>query len=265
MPAADAPLAIDVLLEVVDHPALRPEEVDGEREVILEELAAAADDPDDVAVVALFEALFPGHPLGREVLGTEDSIEAMSRDDVAEFFGTWYRPTNLVVAAAGRLTHDEVVSAVAERLTSTERGSEPERVTPGDEVVSAVVAHRPVDIVHVCIGWRAPSALDDDRYALTLLNHVLGSGPSSRLFQEVREDRGLTYSISSDVTSYIDSGAFTIQCATATSKAHGAVGGDRRRHRDHRSRRRDRRGAVPGQELGARQLPHRLRGRRARA
>jgi predicted Zn-dependent peptidase len=236
VPATEAHVGLDLLLDVVERPALRPEEFEAERQVILEELAAADDDPDDVATVRLFESLFPDHPLGREVLGSEESISALTRDDVADFFESWYQPPNLVVAAAGAIDHDVLVEEVDRRFGSRSAGVRPERTPPSDGVVEHVEERRPVEIAHLALGWRAVSVTDDDRFALALLNHVFGSGPSSRLFQEVREDRGLTYSISSGVTHHVDTGALTVHCAAATPKVDellsvvDAIVGDLRTH-----------------------------------
>lgn len=223
VPAAEAHIGVGLLLDVVQRPALRPAEFEGEREVILEELAAADDDPDDVASVHLFEALFPGHPLGREVLGSVESIDGLERDDVAGFFEDWYQPVNLVVAAAGDVDHDLLVEEVQSRFGDRPGGVVPQRTAPVDDVADPVRSERPVEIVHMAIGWRALSVHDDDRFALALLNHVFGSGPSSRLFQEVREERGLTYSISSGLSHHVDTGALTVHCATAAAKVDALV------------------------------------------
>lgn len=224
VPAAEAHVGIGLLLDVVQRPALRPTEFDGEREVILEELAAADDDPDDVASVHLFEGLFPDHPLGREVLGSQESIDGLDRESVAEFFHRWYQPTNLVVAAAGDVDHDLLVDEVEHRFGDRAPGPSPFRTPPERGVVTSVTASRPVESVHLAMGWRALSVHDDDRYALALLNHVFGSGPSSRLFQEVREERGLTYSISSGLSHHVDTGALSVHCATATGKVDELIG-----------------------------------------
>jgi len=218
VPAGELDLGTELLLDVVEAPALRDPDFESERDVILEELAAAADDPDDVASVALFEALFPGHPLGREVLGTEESIASLRRDSVAEFFDTWYRPASLVVVAAGRVTHDSVVEAVGSRFGST-LGPTPQRSAPTDGVVELTSLTRPVESVHLALGWRGVSASDDDRHALAVLHHVVGGGPSSRLFQEAREKRGLTYSIVSALSHNVDCGALTVHASTSTGKA----------------------------------------------
>ena len=224
IPATEAHLGVDLLLDVVERPALRAEEFEAERQVILEELAAAEDDPDDVASVRLFECLFPGHPLGREVLGTTESIERLTRDDVASFFAEWYQPTNLVVAAAGDIDHGGLVEEVDRRFGERSAGPAPVRTAPDDRVVTRSAEERPVEIAHLALGWRAVSVNDVDRFALALLNHVFGSGPSSRLFQEVRERRGLTYSISSGVSHHVDAGALSVHCATAVGKVDDLLG-----------------------------------------
>ena len=219
VPASEYDVASEILLDVVAEPALRPGEFDGEREVILEELAAADDDPEDLVGVRLFEALFPGDPLGREVLGSVESIEALTRGDVASFFGEWYCPTNLVVTGSGLIDHDRLVDEVAARFGGAPTGAAPRRTTPPPAVTTTVRDDRGGELAHLALGWRTRGALHADRFALTVLNHVLGSGPSSRLFQTVREERGLTYSIVSGLTQYSDAGALTVQCATGTAKA----------------------------------------------
>lgn len=219
VPATEAQVALDVLLDVVAQPLLSANEVEGEREVILEELAAADDDPEDLVGVRLFESLFPEHPLGREVLGTEQSIQRLTRDDVAQFFDTWYQPSNLVITGSGCVDHDHLVAAVEQRFGSIPGGPRPVRAAPDGVVVATVHEQRSVELVHLALGWRTPGATEPERFALSVLNHVFGTGPSSRLFQQVREHRGLTYSISSGVSHYSDAGALTVQCATSRAKA----------------------------------------------
>jgi predicted Zn-dependent peptidase len=218
VPADALEMATEVLLDVVERPALAAAEVDAEREVILEELAAADDDPDDVVAVGLFESLFPDHPLGRETLGTPGSIAALAREDIAEFFRCWYQPANLVVAAAGDLEHDRVVDLVAARFDGRPAGMHPRRTPPATGVVDRIELRRPVEQAHLALGWRSPSINDDDRFPLALLNHVFGGGPSSRLFQEIRESRGLTYAVGSEVSHYTDSGALSVHCTTTPQK-----------------------------------------------
>src|SRR5688500_12424591 len=130
LPAGELVLGLDILCDVLWAPAFRPAEIEAERQVILEEIAMEEDTPDDRVVTLLGEALFPDHPLGREVLGTRESIGAMSRDDIRGFHDEWYRPANLVVAVAGAVTHDEVVDGVSRRLAGIDGGSRPERLAP---------------------------------------------------------------------------------------------------------------------------------------
>jgi predicted Zn-dependent peptidase len=219
VPAPELEFATELLLDVVHEPALRPEEFDAEREVILEELAAADDDPEDVVGVRLFEAMFPEHALGREVLGSQVSIGALGRDDVAAFLDEWYCPANVVVTGAGKVDHDRLVAQVEAAIGHREQGHAPSRGAPPTPVEATVCSHDPGDLVHVALGWRSAGVHDVDRFALAILNHVLGAGPSSRLFQRVREERGLTYSISSGVSQFSDAGALTASCAVTPAKA----------------------------------------------
>lgn len=219
VPAGAIEMATDLLLDVVARPALRPAELEGERRVILEELAAVDDDPDDLVGIRLFEGLFPDHPLGREVLGTEETIESLTRDDVYGFFEQWYRPNNLVVVAAGLIDHDELVESVASRFDEHAVGGAPTRSAPAHDVIARTVEERPVELVHLALAWRAVPSAHPDRFALAALNQILGAGPSSRLFQEVREERGLAYGISSSVGHHVDAGAMTVSCSTTPKNA----------------------------------------------
>jgi len=218
-PAEEYETALAVLLDLVAEPALRAEDLDSERSVILEELAAAEDDPEDLVGVRLHESLFPGHPLGREVLGTAGSITSITRRELGEFFDRWYRCANLVVTGAGAVDHERLVDDVAARLVHRGGGHRPERGPVPDRVGAHVAAWRDLEQVQVALGWRAPGADHTSRHALALLNHILGVGPASRLFQQVRERFGLTYSIASSVTSYLGAGALSIGAATSPSNA----------------------------------------------
>lgn len=214
-PSAYADEAVDLLFEVVERPLLAASEVESERQVILEELAAADDDPDDVSTTKLFESLFPDHPLGRETLGTTESVGSIGRDEIADFFERWYRSANLVVAAAGDVDHDRLVGVVGGRFGLRSGGAAPERAAPGVDVVPVIRTDRHLEQIHLSLGWRAPSVNDDDRFPLAILNHLFGGGPSSRLFQEIREARGLTYAVGSEVSHYVDAGALSVHCTTA--------------------------------------------------
>jgi len=215
LPRSQVAFGLELLTDVVTGPAFRDNEVDAEREVILDELMAAEDTPDDVLHMRMMESLFPGHGLGRETLGSEGTIESLTRDQIASFHGEHYRPANLVVAAAGAVEHDEVVELVAGAFDDGDPGTRPVRHAPLTEAEPLVVVHRPIEQAHVAFGWRALAHDDPDRYAFYVANQVLGGGMSSRLFQEIRETRGLAYTVYSAMSAYSDAGVAFLYAGTA--------------------------------------------------
>ncbi len=219
LPAAHWRLGVELIGDILSAPALRPADIDAEREVILEELWAALDTPDDRVHMLSMEGLFPGHPLGREVLGDADTVRAMHRDDIVGFFDTHYRPANLVVAAAGLVDHDEYCAAVAERLDLPAGGQVPGRTPPTPDVVPLSTHTRDGEQVHVVLGWRGLTQSHDDRYALHVANQILGGGSSSRLFQAIREERGLAYSVYSWISSYSDAGLLGVYVGTSPGRS----------------------------------------------
>jgi len=223
LPADAYALGLEILCDVLSQPSLRADDVDAEREVILEELALSQDTPDDKVHSLLADAVFPEHPLGREVLGDEDTVAAMTRDDVAAFFGDHYRPASFVIAAAGRLEHDEVVEQVRGFLDGVDPGARPVRTAPAADPVAQVVFHRATEQAHLSFGWRAFDQTDEDRFPLAVANQVFGGGLSSRLFQEIREERGLAYSVYSGSSLYTDSGLVMAYVGTAPNRAHEAI------------------------------------------
>ncbi|HEX6418726.1 MAG TPA: pitrilysin family protein [Acidimicrobiales bacterium] len=215
LPAAQVDLGLDILGDVLTEPAFRPHEVDAERQVILEEILMNLDVPEDHVHTLLAEALFPGHPLGREVLGTRETVEGATRDQIADFFGRWYLPRNLAVVAAGAVDHDHVADRLDATLGRLAGGERPVRYLPGLDVEPRVVHDDETEQVHVAMGWRGVDHHDDDRYALTIANQILGGGMASRLFQEIREERGLCYSVYSWASTYADAGTAGIYAGTA--------------------------------------------------
>lgn len=212
----DLPLAVDVLGDMVTDSVIATADVDAERDVILDEIAMHEDDPDDV-VQNLFAALAWGEesPLGRPIVGTTSSIEQMSRDQIRRFHRRHYTPDNIVVSVAGALDHDRVVDDVAaafarnDFLATTAEPRAPRGATarrgPRVRAGSARV-ERPFEQVNLVLGTEGPPREHESRFALGVLNTVLGGGTSSRLFQEVREIRGLAYSVYSFASHYADSG-----------------------------------------------------------
>lgn len=217
---ADAlPMGLDILCDIMWTPAFHPDDVEAERQVIIEEILMRNDEPADLVHDLFGEAMYPGHPLGRDVLGTEDSIEAMSRDAIESFFQTHYRPANMVLAAAGQVDHDAFVDTVERRTRGRDGGGRPDRKPPACPPAPRTVIDRPTEQTHLVVGARAGDRHRDDRFALTLFNHSLGGGMSSRLFQAIREERGLAYSVYSYRSSYDDAGHQAIYAGSAPSRA----------------------------------------------
>lgn len=212
-------LALEILSDIVWAPGLRQEDVDSERQVILEEIRMRDDAPEDLVHELFGEAIFPEHPIGRDVIGTPATIEAMTPAQIAAFHGEHYHPSNVVVAAAGNLVHDEVVALVQAGLVHT-GGNRPERAPWEHGAAPRPVAllERDTEQAHVVLGMRAIGRTDPDRYALTVLNQVLGGGMSSRLFQEVRERRGLAYSVYSYRSAFEETGALAVAAGTAPER-----------------------------------------------
>jgi predicted Zn-dependent peptidase len=213
--AEHLPLGLDILSEIMGDPALTPSDVEAERTVILDEILMHTDEPSDLAAEQWGAALFPGHPLGLDPLGTAESVRAIGALDIRGFFEQHYRPHNMVVSVAGDFDHDTVSAAVEARFAGSALGSAPERRPPEDWPEPLRIVHRPTEQAHLVFGARSVSRFDESRFALAVLNHVLGGGLSSRLFQKVREQRGLAYSIYSDRTAYADAGSLCVLAGTA--------------------------------------------------
>ncbi len=212
----DLPLAIDVVCDMLTGSLIRPEDVDAERGVILEEMAMAEDDPGDVVHDLFAKVIYGTGPLARPILGTQETVNNLTRDQIAGFFHRRYKPENLVVAAAGNLDHRKVVKQVEQAFAAVLAKSEaaPAEVRLGAKTVRTAgqveVLNRPTEQAHLVLGVPGVPRHDERRWALGVLNAVLGGGMSSRLFQEVREKRGLAYSVYSYSSSYSDSGLFGI-------------------------------------------------------
>ena len=215
---------LDILSDIMWQPAFRPDEVEAERQVILEEILMHADEPADLVHEVLAEALYPGHPLGREVLGEEPTVVALPRDDIEAFHAHHYRPGNVILAAAGDVDPDELAAGIERRFTGAPGGSSPARVAPQRAPRSVAVVTRETEQAHLVLGVTALDRDDDDRYGLAIVNHVLGGGMSSRLFQEIREERGLAYSVYSYRSSYQGTGSLAVYAGTAPSRAKEVLG-----------------------------------------
>jgi predicted Zn-dependent peptidase len=221
----DLPLAVDVISDMVTSSLLTTSDVDNERGVILEEIAMHDDDPTDAVHDTFAEVVWPDSPLGRPVLGTVESIQSLSRTAIAGYYRRRYRPESLVVAAAGNVDHAALVRLVKKAFAhvpvAEDKSPSPPRIggraprfTPG-----AAVVRRPIEQANLVLGAAGLDRLDDRRFALGVLNAVLGGGMASRLFQEVREKRGLAYSVYSFTSHYADTGVIGVYAGCHPKRA----------------------------------------------
>jgi len=223
----DLAMAVEVIGDMLTSSLLDPVEFENERGVILEELSMAEDDPADVANERLFSAVLGAHPLGRPIGGRPDTIRAASRDAVWAHYKTNYRPQDLVITAAGAVDHDLLVDGVVRALAAA--GWDPEVTAspvarrsdvaaPIERGSALVTVERPTEQANLLIGVPGIVATDPRRTAMSVLNSVLGGGMSSRLFQEIRERRGLAYAVYSFSGSYSDAGVFGLYAGCAPAK-----------------------------------------------
>jgi predicted Zn-dependent peptidase len=217
------PVAIALLSDMIMRPALAPADVLKEQQVILEEIKMVEDTPDDLVHEVFSQQFWPRHPLGRPILGTADTVSAFTSAELRAYFDRTYVASNLVVVAAGHLEHAALRDVVAKAFEplSTSHGAHattPPSIAPG-------VSEREKDIEqsHVCIGTPAHPAPHVDRHGLYVLNTILGGSMSSRLFQHIREERGLAYAVSSSLTTYSDAGALTVYAGCATERVGEVV------------------------------------------
>jgi len=223
---ADLPLAIDVLADMVTGSLIEPKDVDAERGVILEEIAMNDDEPADTVHEAFAQQLFGDTPLGRPILGTVASINVITREQIASHYSARYTPPGLVVAAAGNLDHDTVVRQVREAFGPAAAGdappAPPRLSAPAEGLADGSgvrLVSRGIEQANLVLGCRGLSRTDERRFALGVLNAALGGGMSSRLFQEVREKRGLAYSVYSFAAQHSDTGMWATYIGCLPAKA----------------------------------------------
>jgi predicted Zn-dependent peptidase len=214
----DLELGADIIGDILTHSTFAPDEIERERGVILQEIGQANDTPDDIIFDHFQEAAYPTQPMGRPVLGTEEIIRGMSRETIAGYMRDHYAAGNVVVAATGALEHDRVVDLVARHFADLPSDMPP-AVAPGRYGGGEFREERDLDQVHVVLGFPAVGYSDPDYYPTMLLSTLLGGGMSSRLFQEIREKRGLVYSIYSFAAPYLDGGLFGIYGGTGEEEA----------------------------------------------
>jgi predicted Zn-dependent peptidase len=220
----DLTTGFDVLSEMLQRPAFRQNEIDAERQVVIEEINMNEDDPDDVAFENFSTAVFVDHPLEAPVLGTRDSIRAMSRDDIHGYWARRYGSRSMVVAAAGSVDHEALVEMVADRFGEWDGGRVGHDHGPTAPWPMVKITRRDTEQAHIVIGGKGFTRSDERRWTFEVLNHVMGSGMSSRLFREIREERGLAYAVYGFRLSYADAGAWGVYVGTTPTQVETAMG-----------------------------------------
>ena len=214
------PIALDVLTDMVLNPTFAVPDIERERGVILEEIKIDEDNP-DVLVHELFtQSFWKGHPLGSPILGTTETVRRLGQQQLFGYHGDRFHGGNMVFSAAGNLDHDQFVEAVAAKFSTLAAGAALSELSAPEPSARIILRNKKaLEQVQICLGVPAPPVADESRFATSILNTVLGGGMSSRLFQNIREERGLAYSVYSDISPYRDTGNFCVYAGTSAGKA----------------------------------------------
>jgi len=216
------PLAVDLLADIVMRPAFAPDEIEREKKVILEEIKMVEDTPDDLVHELFTQHFWEGHPLGRPILGSKETVEGFTRETLLEYFRSAYVAPNMIISAAGNLDHAKVRELIETAFKglgadAAPLSGQPPRVSP-----QVITRSKELEQSHICLGTNSYPQNHDDRYVSYIMNTVLGGSMSSRLFQNVREKRGLAYAVFSGLSAYRDAGNITIYAGCA-NEAVGEV------------------------------------------
>jgi predicted Zn-dependent peptidase len=224
------PKALDVLTDLVTQPIFAPDDIGRECKVILEEIKMDEDNPDMLVHEIFTQSFWKDHPLGKPILGTRETVKSFDQGMLFDFYGGRFRGQNMIFSAAGNLDHDSFVSLVAEKLAHlpTSHPVDDSLILPfaaKPKVHARIVSKqkKSLEQLQLCLGVPAPPVNDEQRYTVALLNTILGGGMSSRLFQNVREDRGLAYSIFSEVNSFRDTGSLCVYAGTSAQNAEQVI------------------------------------------
>jgi predicted Zn-dependent peptidase len=225
VPSEHMELGLDVLFDIIANSRLDPADIERERMVILDELRMYQDQPQDLVQNLFEELIWPGHPLGRDIAGTEESVARLTRDEILEYADAHYRLPNLVIGAAGMLDENATLAVVRDRLSlrADADGALAVAAPSPLETPRVLVRRRETEQAHICLGVRAFSYMHPDRYALDLLNTVLGEGMSSRLFLNIRERLALAYDVHSFTQKHRDTGYLGVYIGVDPKKAVDAV------------------------------------------
>jgi predicted Zn-dependent peptidase len=228
-------LAVDILSDIVMRPAFSADDIEREKKVVLEEIKMVEDTPDDLVHELFTEHFWQNHPLGRPILGSKETVEALNADGLRRYFSTVYTAPNLIIAATGNIEHQQVRDLLGRAFGELPTTSEPLTERPPRVIPQIIIRNKELEQSHVCLGTNGYQQDHADRYSSYVLNTVLGGSMSSRLFQNVREKRGLAYAVFSGLSAYRDAGSMTIYagCANdAVGELVDVVIGELRRLRD---------------------------------
>jgi predicted Zn-dependent peptidase len=237
------PLAVEVLTDIVMRPAFSRDDIEREKKVVLEEIKMVEDTPDDLVHELFTENFWANHPLGRPILGTRETVESLTADGLRRYFTAAYSAPNLIIAATGNIEHNKVRDLVSRAFEGVPLKGDPLDEAPPRVIPKIIVRNKELEQSHVCLGTPGYQQDHEDRYSSYVLNTVLGGSMSSRLFQNVREKRGLAYAVFSGLSAYRDAGSMTIYagCANdAVGELIDVVIGELRRIKDE---------PLPGSEL----------------
>jgi predicted Zn-dependent peptidase len=219
------PLAFDILSDMVLHPLFRQEDIEKEKGVVLEELKMEADNPEYLIHEIFTNNFWKDHPLGKPILGTRETVRRFSRDRIEEYYHKIYVPSNIVITAAGNITHQRLVELAGDRFAGLARnGSVPPSPPPAVHARITQRNNKSLEQLHLCVGVPCYPFAHEKRYACYVLNTLLGGGMSSRLFQNIREQRGLAYAVFSEITSYRDTGCLSVYAGTSVETGRKVIG-----------------------------------------
>ncbi len=219
----DMDLAMDVLNDMFFESLFDENEIEKEKKVVIEEIKMYEDSPDELIHDLFSDHVWNDHPLGRPILGTEESVKGLSREKILDFMDHHYAPDNLVIAVAGKIKHDEVLKKLAPLYGEFKRGGRRilEETPKGQQVQEMIL--KDTEQMHLILGVPGLGQEDEDLYPMHILNNILGGGLSSRLFQEIREQRGMAYTVFSYHSTYVDTGLFAIYAGTTPSNSQEVV------------------------------------------
>ncbi len=217
------PTAIEILSDILANSLYAAEEIEKEKQVILDEIRDLEDSPDELTHERFARALFASHSLSRPILGSPQNVSSFTREDLLQFIGSHYVPNRIVVAAAGSVDHDRLIELVEAKLQLPKGMPEPDGVIPSAAASKQIREQRAIQQAHVCLGGRGLKYRDDRRYVLSVLVTALGGGMSSRLFQNIREKHGMAYAIYSFADMLSDTGVLGVYLATDASRVDKAI------------------------------------------